>query len=731
MKGGVMDPQGIPIVWASALTKSNKTTFTTFSKEVVVEAPRAVIVKLLDACNGGRKLSEVIDILSQDWDGASIESLLEELFQKQVIVDGKTLEDEFWKTVMNPMRFPTNVSDEDVARLVSQATERHRKENLEEVYEPSKSNLSEIISRRKSVRVFSGETVDFQNVIDLLWSAYGECLTADGQPHRSVPSAGALYPLMIHVGLFAKTGDLDPGVYRVLYGQGGSVGFRSVSTDVLRFARSFLSPAGIQKGTHGVIAISGSFTVSNQKYGNRSMLYVSLEAGHSAQNILLEATRQGVATLEIGGFVDELLAQAIELPDKYHPLTLVAFGKEGAQADPEKSSTLQVDWAIPMAKGYVPGFAIASARLSEKRSWSHGRDPSPEMALKKAISEAKEWTSCGCIPELTCATYRKLDNVIDPREVIRFHKSQYRIKGFPFAQFDEGMRYNWTKGSDLGGNEFYILADHVYFPYFPEIPYYCFSNSSGCAAHPDQQTAIETGTLELIERDAFINSYFCRLDMPIVSEGTLPDRIQKRINELRGVGFEVWVVDHSLDLAPVVFVMAQSAEHTFTTCASCSSFDVEHAVSHALMEVEASVLHRLQNGVPDKIRPVEVIWPNDHGRLYGQKQYFRRADFLVTSQRYLSFKEVGGNTSKVWDDLLGCFESKGWRHLVVPLELLDDYGGNGDLSIVRVLVPGTVQMTFGYRQEPAGMKRLYEIAERFGRGKMTYGQLTKFPHPFE
>ena len=80
-----MDPQGIPIVWASALTKSNKTTFTTFSKEVVVEAPRAVIVKLLDACNGGRKLSEVIDILSQDWDGASIESLLEELFQKQVI----------------------------------------------------------------------------------------------------------------------------------------------------------------------------------------------------------------------------------------------------------------------------------------------------------------------------------------------------------------------------------------------------------------------------------------------------------------------------------------------------------------------------------------------------------------------------------------------------------------------------------------------------------------------
>ncbi len=726
-----MDPQSIPIIWSSALITNNKTTFTTLSKEVIVEAPRAVIVQLLDVCNGGRKLYEVIDVLSQNWDNISIKSLIEELFQKQVIVNGKTLESMFWKTVTNPMQFPTNISDEDVVRLVLQATRRHRQKNLKKIYKLSKSDLSKIISHRKSVRIFSGETVDFQNVINLLWSAYGECQTADGQSHRSVPSAGALYPLIIHIGLFAKTGDLDPGIYRVLYGQKNSVGFKSVSTDMLRFARSFLNPAGIQQGIHGVIIISGSFTVSNQKYGNRSMLYVPLEAGHSAQNILLEATRQDIATLEIGGFVDELLAHAIELPDKYHPLTLVAFGKESTQADSEKPSALQIDWAIPMTKDYVAGFTIASARLSEKRSWSHGRDPSPEIALKKAVSETKEWTSCGCIPELTYATYRELDNVIDPQEVIRFHNNQYRIKDFPFVQFDKNMKYNWTKGINLEGNEFYILADHVYFPYFPETPYYCFSNSSGCAAHPNQQTAIETGTLELIERDAFINSYFCQLDMPKVLECTLPDHIQKRINKLQNIGFKVWVVDHSLDLAPVVFVMAQSTKRTFTTCAACSSFDIEHAISHALMEVEASVLYCLQHGVSGKIRPDKVVWPNDHGRLYGQKRYFRRADFLVTSQRSLSFKEIGSNTNKTWEDLLSCFKNKDWKHLIVPLKLSDNYGGNGDLSIVRVLIPGIVQMTFGYRQEPAGMRRLYEIAEKFGRGKMTYGQLTKFPHPFE
>ena len=80
---------------------------------------------------------------------------------------------------------------------------------------------------------------------------------------------------------------------------------------------------------------------------------------------------------------------------------------------------------------------------------------------------------------------------------------------------------------------------------------------------------------------------------------------------------------------------------------------------------------------------------------------------------------------------MDCFESKGWSHFVVPLELSDEYSGNGDLNIVRVIVPGIVQMTFGCHQEPAGMKRMYDVAYRFGVGRLSYRQLTKFPHPFE
>lgn len=725
-----MNTQIIPIVRATGVAKRSKTVFNTLNHEITVEAPGVVITTILNLCDGSRNLESIIEELSQKWDRVSIEGLLKQLLLEGVIVDGRDLQTDFAEITKNPMRFPKMVTDEQVAELVKGATKRHRSEKPDNWYFPSTNSYSELISHRKSVRSFTGETIEFQLLIDLLWSAYGECLTKSGYPHRTVPSAGALYPLVIHVGLMQETSDLDSGVYRVLYGEDGKVGFKKTSSDALKFARAFLNPIEIENGVHGVIVISGSYTVSNDKYGNRSLLYVPIEAGHVAQNILLTATQQGIATLEIGGFVSDLLADATILPEDYHPLITVAFGKEKVSTDKQFSS-IETDWGIPMAGGYCPSFAMASARLPASTSWSHGRDPSPELAMKKAISETKEWTSCGNIPELTYATYDELRNAVDPREIIRFHECQYRQKNFPFVRFNRSVRYGWTSGYDLRGNEFKILADHVYFPYFPETPYYCYSNSSGCAAHPDRQTAIEIGTLELVERDSFINAYFAGLDRPIVSLDTLPDVIRKRILDLNEANFEVWVVDHSLDLAPVVFVMAQNKELHFTTCASCSSFDVEYAVSHALMEVEASVMHRLQSGAPEKLKPTDVIWPNDHGKLYGQKEYFQRANFMVSGTKVVSFHKIGSESVTSWSQLMDCFQEKGWAHIVVPLELSDKFGGNGDLSIVRVLVPGTTQMTFGYRQEPAGMSRLYDVARKFGKGNLAYGQLTKFPHPFE
>jgi ribosomal protein S12 methylthiotransferase accessory factor len=721
-----MDKAFLPLVAARLVIVGQKTTFHIGDNEVVVKAPRKLMERLVALCNGKRPVDQIIGLLKNRWDEESLLGLVDDLRRRNILVDGSAAGETAWELVENPIGFPLSLSEEDKTRLVEKAKRRQKEGTCGEEYRISPDLYGNLLKNRRSIRTFAGD-VPFQSIVNMLWSAYGE--VENGR--RTVPSAGALYPLQLHVALLRQTGQLAPAVYRVHLGSPDSVGFDLVSMDLNRFARSFIDPM-MMEGAHGVVVISGSFRTTAEKYGSRSMLFVTLEAGHAAQNINIAAVEHDIATVEIGGFKEKLLAEAIDLPRQYRPLITTIFGLEDKSVKEDSSNTkIEVQWQIPNGL-YHPPFAIASARLSEKRSWSHGRDAAPRLAYIKAVAEAKEWTACGNVSDdLVQAAFADLETAIDPRNVIRFHPAQYRLKGFPFKPFDEKAKYAWTEGcNEVTGARVYILADHVYFPYFPKTPYYCYSNSSGVAAHPDRQKAVETSTLELVERDSFMIAYLTQLRLPTVQEQTLPDAIRKRMRELRKNGFLVWVKDHTLDLAPVICVIAQSEELTYTACASCASFDVEHAVDHALMEVEALILARFQNGPPKPIKPNEVIWPLDHGNLYGQKRYFHKADFLIRGHRTVAFKEVGNESARSWHELLDRFSTKGWRLLTVPLYLSEEYGGNGELHIIRSIVPGMMPMTFGFRQEPAGMERIYAVAKEFGNVTLSYRKLTKFPHPF-
>ena len=724
----------LPLFVATFTVSEKEIVFCTFNQKIVVEAPFELIQQLVTQCDGTKTFDKVILSTEKDWDSESVKNLIQELFQLGVIADARNLSNKIWQVIKNPMLFPQKVSDTEVISFVNEAKERHRSCVLENACLPESNLFTEILKKRRSVRKFSDKSVSLEKVVGLLWSAYGEFKSEqDGNFHRTSPSAGALYPLVIHITLFKKTGKLCPGVYAVRYDEFGRVGFNLLSEDFYRFARAFLNPSGILEGIHGVITISGSFSATGKKYGDRSILYVSLEAGHVAQNVLLEATNSGLATLEIGGFLDGILSDSLFLSEEYNPLTTIAFGYEADDShEKDLNLGLEVEWAVPVTDEYNPSFAIASVRVSKDRSWSHGRDASPKLALAKAISEAREWASCGSIPELVFSSYLELRSAVDPRSIINFHPEQYRLENFPFAPFNEKDVYAWTKAYNYKtGLEVYVLADHVYFPYFPETPYHAYANSSGCAAHPDKQTAIETATLELVERDSFMNAYMCKLELPSVNQNTLPKGIQKRISEITELGFEVWIKDHSLDLAPVVFVFAQNMELNFTTCASCSSFNIEHAVSQSLMEVEASVLSRLQNGSPKPIKAEDVAMPLDHGSFYGQKEHFRKADFLVEGKDIIPFEQIGRNTTSSWLELNEHFYQNKYELILIPLILSDNYGGNNDLFIFRSIVPGLVPMTFGYQQEPFGMKRLHSIAKKFAGRNFSYEGAVNFPHPFE
>ena len=75
-----------------------------------------------------------------------------------------------------------------------------------------------------------------------------------------------------------------------------------------------------------VFIIAAVYERTEVKYGARTTRYVHMEAGHAAQNILLQAVALDLGAVPIGAFDDDRLAAALSLPNDEKPLYLIPVG---------------------------------------------------------------------------------------------------------------------------------------------------------------------------------------------------------------------------------------------------------------------------------------------------------------------------------------------------------------------------------------------------------------------
>ncbi len=62
-------------------------------------------------------------------------------------------------------------------------------------------------------------------------------------------------------------------------------------------------------------------------YCSRGERYVLMEVGHAGQNIYLQATALGLATVAIGAFRDEQVREVLGLDKPYKPLYIMPVGR--------------------------------------------------------------------------------------------------------------------------------------------------------------------------------------------------------------------------------------------------------------------------------------------------------------------------------------------------------------------------------------------------------------------
>ena len=176
-------------------------------------------------------------------------------------------------------------------------------------------SLERAIRLRRSVRQFHPQTLDENQVSQLLWATQG--VTGE-QGYRAAPSAGAFYPLEVYVltseGLdhhqvaehsLRRVSDVDH-----------RAGLRAVSFDQACITSA---PA--------VFVFTAVYERTCREYGSRGRMYVHMDVGHAAQNLLLQAEALGLAGVPVAAFDPVEVSRILSLPEDEDPVYLVPIGR--------------------------------------------------------------------------------------------------------------------------------------------------------------------------------------------------------------------------------------------------------------------------------------------------------------------------------------------------------------------------------------------------------------------
>jgi len=184
--------------------------------------------------------------------------------------------------------------------------------------------LEEAIAQRRSVRDFLPESITQAQLSQILWAAQG--ITDTAWNLRAIPSAGATYPLEVFVVCGQNSiEDITEGVYNYNVAQHSLTLY--LRGDVrLDLARAVLNQEFIYEAPLDIV-ICALYQRTTQDYGSRGKRYVHIEVGHAGQNIYLQTSILGLATVAIGAFHDEPVRQVLQLDKQCKPLYIMPVGK--------------------------------------------------------------------------------------------------------------------------------------------------------------------------------------------------------------------------------------------------------------------------------------------------------------------------------------------------------------------------------------------------------------------
>lgn len=175
-------------------------------------------------------------------------------------------------------------------------------------------SLMDALRKRRSIRRYGKRSLTEKEMMALLWAGQGE---SSDTGLRTAPSAGATYPLELHLVTAKGVSRYDPRRH--------STSVLAADDRMSRLADAALGQSCVR--TAGVNFVIGGVTARTAtRYGDRAERYVIFEAGAAAENMLLMATALGLGAVVVGAYDDERVREISLLPKEAVPLAIVSVG---------------------------------------------------------------------------------------------------------------------------------------------------------------------------------------------------------------------------------------------------------------------------------------------------------------------------------------------------------------------------------------------------------------------
>jgi ribosomal protein S12 methylthiotransferase accessory factor len=365
----------------------------------------------------------------------------------------------------------------------------------------------------------------------------------------------------------------------------------------------------------------------------------------------------------------------------------------------------------------LPICAVAALRRSGLSEVGFGKGLDATEAVIGAIGEALELYAASHYPldDLRHESLTQLDgDRLDPRRLCLYEDACYQEPDFPFARFDPGVPIHWARGFWLDTNQPVWIPALPTFRGFPAPAHECFCQvtSNGLAAGSGLADAAYRATLELLERDAFMLTWYGRLPgRELIVEGALDPGLQSILLQLerKGASIKFYLIDGGIRI-PTVLCIARGDGRNWPgmTLGLGSHLCLHTAVRKAILELGQTGPHFcavMSSGEePVPVRPQEVKTFRQHALYYFPAERNHAFDFLGGAEAPLKMSSVDETDDTSLSRLLGLLNAASIRIAIADVTTPDLR--ETPFRVARALGTDIQQIHCGFGRERMNNPRL-------------------------